>query len=45
MVTVNAVPVTVYTKKKSIACLEVFTPSAMGFFKKLCNCYGPYSLD
>ena len=45
MVTLNAVSVTVYIKKKSIACLKVFTPSAMGRFKKPCNCYGPYSLD
>ena len=45
MVTLNTVSVTVYIKKKSIACLKVFTPSAMGRFKKPCNCYGPYSLD
>lgn len=45
MVTVNAVSVTVYTKKKSIACLEVFTPSAMRRFKKPCNCYGPREND
>lgn len=45
MVTVNAVSVTVYTKKKSIACLQVFTPSAMRRFKKPCNCYGPREND